>query len=103
MLKLAYKPKAHTYYCVCLVNLFNSVLVNTTLFLLRYYKVPILLEIYYTMLLKSLVKGFNLKVKELTIPNLTYYTNIDCSKFISLQYIKANIRTYLYYNNKTYI
>lgn len=72
----------HTYRRACLLNLFISAILETTLFPPRFCKLPIPFDICRIMLLKELIKEFDLKIEELATTNPTYCANADCSKFI---------------------
>ncbi|OAK99240.1 hypothetical protein IQ06DRAFT_204302, partial [Phaeosphaeriaceae sp. SRC1lsM3a] len=100
-LTLACDPEQHTYCRDCLVHLFKSALVNTTLFPPRCCKKAIPPEICRALLPKELVKAFDLKVEELATPNPTYCSNTNCSKFIRPIQIKAEIGTCAFCNEKT--
>jgi hypothetical protein len=100
-LTLSCKPEPHTYCRACLVDLFTSALVNTSLFPPRCCKVPIPLETCRAMLPKELIKDFDLKVEELATPNPTYCSNADCSKFIRPKDIKADVASCVYCKDKT--
>ncbi|KAJ4361803.1 hypothetical protein N0V83_010744 [Neocucurbitaria cava] len=100
-LTLRCEPEPHTYCRTCLVDLFSSAIVNTSLFPPRCCKVPIPLDICRTMLPKKLIKDFDLKVEELATPNPTYCSNADCSKFIRPNDIKAEVGNCVYCKDKT--
>ncbi|KAH9873267.1 hypothetical protein J1614_005665 [Plenodomus biglobosus] len=100
-LTLACEPEAHTYCRACLEDLFSSSIVNTDLFPPRCCKIPIPIEICRAILPKDLVKDFDLKIEELAIPNPTYCSNANCSKFIRPNKITADIATCVYCHQKT--
>jgi hypothetical protein len=100
-LTLTCEPEPHTYCRACLVDLFASALVNTSLFPPQCCKVPLPLETCRAMLPKELIKDFDLKVEELATPNPTYCSNADCSKFIQPKDIKADVASCVYCKDKT--
>jgi E3 ubiquitin-protein ligase RNF144 len=100
-LTLACQPEAHTYCRPCLVGLFTSALVDTTLFPPRCCKVPIPLDTCRAMLPKELIKDFDLKIEELATPNPTYCSKAECAKFIRAKEVKAETGTCVYCKEKT--
>lgn len=100
-LTLKCKPEDHTYCRVCLIDLFTSALVNTTLFPPRCCKLPVPLDTCRAILPRELIKDFDLKVEELATPNPTYCANTECSKFIRPKDIKANVGSCVYCKDKT--
>lgn len=92
-LTLACQPEAHTYCRPCLVGLFTSALVDTSLFPPRCCKVPLPLETCRAVLPKELVKDFDLKIEELATPNPTYCSKAQCAKFIRAKEVKAETGT----------
>jgi E3 ubiquitin-protein ligase RNF144 len=93
ILTLKCEPQAHEYCRKCLINIFASAIDDTTLFPPRCCKLPIPLDECHALLPKELVKKFDLKVEELATPNPTYCSNVECSRFIRSQEIKADIGT----------
>jgi E3 ubiquitin-protein ligase RNF144 len=100
-LTFACEPEAYTYCRTCLFELFKHALTNTTLFPPRCCKATIPLEICRAVLPKDLIKDFDLKVEELATPNPTFCYNADCSKFIRLSEIVADIGTCVFCTEKT--
>ncbi|KAF1843097.1 uncharacterized protein K460DRAFT_240523, partial [Cucurbitaria berberidis CBS 394.84] len=100
-LTLECRPDKHTYCRPCLVDLFTSAIVNTTLFPPRCCKTPIPLDICRAILPEKLIKDFDSKVEELATPNPTYCSSSDCSKFIHPNNIKADIASCVYCKEKT--
>jgi E3 ubiquitin-protein ligase RNF144 len=100
-LTLTCEPEPHTYCLKCLVDLFTRSIVNTSLFPSRCCRIPIPLEICRLALPKELIKDFDLKVEELATPNPTYCSSPDCSKFIRVKDIKAEVGNCVYCETKT--
>jgi hypothetical protein len=100
-LTLACQPEPHTYCRKCLIDLFTSSMVNTSFFPPRCCKVPIPLDTCRLTLPKELIKNFDLKVEELATPNPTYCCEPDCSKFIRVKDIGAEVGNCVYCKTKT--
>ena len=81
----------HTYCHACLLTLFTSTMLDTTLFPPQCCKFLIPLDACRTVLSEELIKEFELKVEELATPSPTYCANVDCSKFIRLGEIVSGV------------
>lgn len=90
-LTLRCTPEPHIYCRRCLIDLFNTAIVDTTLFPPRCCKTVIPLDMCRALLSKQLVQDFDRKVEELATPNPTYCSDPDCSVFISLANITHGI------------
>jgi E3 ubiquitin-protein ligase RNF144 len=101
ILTLECAPEPHIYCRVCLVDLFQTALHDTTLFPPRCCRVPIPLDMCRALLPKALVKEFDLKVEELATPNPTYCADPECAKFISPNSIKNDDATCVFCKKKT--
>jgi len=100
-LTLECKPVAHSYCRICLHNFFIRALEDVSIFPPKCCNIPIPLDVCRTMLPQGYVKKFDLKVEELATPNPTYYANIDCTAFIRVKDISADIGTCIDCNETT--
>lgn len=100
-LTLSCEPEPHTYCRSCLTKLFQDSIHEDSIFPPRCCKVPIPIELSKSLLPKEMVKDFDLKVEEVATPNPTYCATFSCNKFILAKYIKNNVGTCPFCNEKT--
>jgi hypothetical protein len=89
-LSLRCAPEPHIYCRGCLINLFQTAIVDTSLFPPRCCRATIPLDMCRALLPKQMIHDFDSKVEELATPNPTNCSDPDCSKFIRLANISNN-------------
>ena len=100
-LNLRCQPTPHLYCRGCLIDLFKTAIVDTTLFPPRCCKVAIPVDMCRYLLPNELVEEFDLKVEELATPNPTYCFDSKCNKFIRLRQIEHDVAYCLFCDKKT--
>ncbi|KAH6875672.1 hypothetical protein BKA58DRAFT_126051 [Alternaria rosae] len=100
-LTLECEPVPHSYCPNCVRDHFTMALNDVSIFPPKCCKVPIPQEVCGTMLPQGYVRNLDVQVEELATPNPTYCANIDCTAFIRIKDISADVDTCVDCNETT--